>query len=131
MRPAREPFDPYTTLGLSPGADRAEIGRAYRRRARELHPDVTGTDTTAAMARLNRARDEAVARAGPGSRRTTRPEGAHASRSDGAHASGTEGHRGQRAGDRDQPAMGTDHEPEWADYWSAWNDPPRRRRTSG
>lgn len=119
VRPAREPFDPYTTLGLSPGADRAEIGRAYRRRAREIHPDATGTDTTAAMARLNRARDEAIARAAPGSRRTTR----HGS----APASGSAG-----ADDRsERPAAGTDHEPEWDDYWSAWNDPPRRRRTSG
>jgi len=123
MRPAREPFDPYTTLGLSPGADRAEIGRAYRRRAREIHPDATGTDTTAAMARLNRARDEAIARTAPGPRRTARRESAPASEPDGGY--------GRRAGDRGQPAMGTDHEPEWADYWSAWNDPPRRRRTSG
>ena len=119
VRPAREPFDPYTTLGLSPGADRAEIRRAYRRRARQLHPDATGTDTTAAMAGLNRARDEALARAAPASRRTTRRESAPTSGSAGAD-------------DRpERPAMGTDHEPEWADYWSAWNDPPRRRRTPG
>ncbi len=123
MRPAREPFDPYTTLGLSPGADRAEIGRAYRRRARELHPDATGTDTTAAMARLNRARDEAFERAAPGSRRPARRGN--------APAPGPGGDPDRPAGDHDQPTAGADHEPEWADYWSAWNDPPRRRRTSG
>jgi curved DNA-binding protein CbpA len=116
VRPIREPFDPYTTLGLSPGADRAEIGRAYRRRAREIHPDATGRDTTAAMARLKRARDEAIARARPGPRRTTRPESGAAPGSAGADE------RSER------PAAGTDHEPEWADYWSAWNEPPRRWR---
>jgi hypothetical protein len=125
VRPTRDPFDPYATLGLSPGADRAEIGRAYRRRARQLHPDATGTDTTSAMAGLNRARDEALARA-PASRRTARRGNAPAS------GPGGDDDRSAGADDRsERPAAGADHEPEWADYWSAWNDPPRRRRTSG
>jgi len=33
--------DPYVVLGVRSGADVAEIRRAFRRRARELHPDVS------------------------------------------------------------------------------------------
>lgn len=34
----------YEVLGVEPGADRATIRAAYRRRARETHPDSGGTD---------------------------------------------------------------------------------------
>ncbi len=123
MRPTREPFDPWATLGVARGADRAEIRRAYRRRARELHPDATGTDTTSAMAHLNRARDEALARALPGSSRPARP------RPDG-HAAGSTGGAGSTEGGDEAGSM-PGYELEWDDYWSAWNDPPRRWRSTG
>ncbi len=57
MRPRPQPEDHYAALGLEPGATRAEIRHAYRRRAMAVHPDVAGAGATAEMARLNRARE--------------------------------------------------------------------------
>lgn len=57
-------------LGLSPGAAAADVQRAYRRRARLLHPDIAGEGATARMAELNLARDEVLARL----RATDRPQ---------------------------------------------------------
>lgn len=47
----------YDELGLPPTATAAELHRAYRERARRLHPDVAGEDdsTADAMRRLNDA----------------------------------------------------------------------------
>lgn len=36
--------DPWTVLGLAPGAPRAEVKRAYRRLSRALHPDAAPGD---------------------------------------------------------------------------------------
>jgi len=47
----------WQVLGVSQHASQAEVDAAYRRRAREAHPDTGGSD--AAMARLNAARDQA------------------------------------------------------------------------
>ncbi|HET6744926.1 MAG TPA: J domain-containing protein [Candidatus Limnocylindria bacterium] len=44
--------DPYAILGVARGATRAEIGRAYRARAKQTHPDVGGVPP-AAMQDLN------------------------------------------------------------------------------
>lgn len=44
--------DPYTTLGLSRGADEAAIKKAYRKLAKELHPD-KNTDNPGATARFS------------------------------------------------------------------------------
>jgi curved DNA-binding protein CbpA len=49
-------------LGLSPGATAEDVQRAYRRRARLLHPDIAGEGATARMAELNLARDQVLAR---------------------------------------------------------------------
>jgi curved DNA-binding protein CbpA len=42
MRYLGEVSNPYTVLGLDPSAGPAEIKRAYRRRARDCHPDRHG-----------------------------------------------------------------------------------------
>ena len=47
--------DLYRVLGASPDASAEELHRAYRRRARELHPDVAGGGGEDAMRELNDA----------------------------------------------------------------------------
>lgn len=41
-------MDPYTVLGVPAGASRAEIVRAYRRAARDAHPDARPADPSGA-----------------------------------------------------------------------------------
>jgi DnaJ domain len=110
MRPSRRPADAHAVLGVEPGASRAEIRRAYRRRALEVHPDVAATDTTAEMADLNEARDQLLGERAQGSATPSEPDPGSAS---------TRRHRSAAK-------PGYDHAPIWDDYWSAWNDPPRR-----
>jgi hypothetical protein len=62
--------DPYQVLGVEPGASNARIKAAWRRLAREHHPDVTGGDGAAAraatrrMAEINTAYETLIARGG-------------------------------------------------------------------
>lgn len=105
VRPARRRPDPYATLGVEPGASAADIRRAYRRRALEVHPDIAGTDTTDQMADLNEARDRLLAEASE-------------------QGSGPKPPRRHPRGDPETAPY--DHSPTWDDYWAAWNDPPRR-----
>jgi DnaJ domain len=113
MRP-RARQDPHAVLGVQPGASRAEIRRAYRRRALETHPDVAGTHATADMAALNHARDELEARGeGPATEAHDPDDGAA---------------RWWRPGPlpTEEPAWPDEQQTVWPDYWSAWNDLPRR-----
>jgi len=50
-------MDPHATLGVPPGATPEEIARAYRERAKQLHPDLHPDDAEAAkeMADVNAA----------------------------------------------------------------------------
>ena len=49
--------DPFASLGLEWGATATEIKDAYRRMARELHPDVTTLDPTVAANQFRLVRD--------------------------------------------------------------------------
>lgn len=123
VRPSREPADPYAVLGVQPGASRAEVRRAYRRRALEIHPDTAATGdeaATDAMVRLNRARDQLLAR-GPG--RATRPPDASA---DASGASGPRSDATTPPEPRERPAWADAHDAAWTDHWAAWNEPRRR-----
>ena len=55
--------DPYSLLGVEPGADEDELRAARRRLAKDLHPDHAG-GSTEGMRRLNAAFDDAIARLG-------------------------------------------------------------------
>lgn len=49
-------IDPYATLGIPPGATRAEAGRAHRKLAKRYHPDVNpGPAAADRMRRINEA----------------------------------------------------------------------------
>jgi hypothetical protein len=52
--------DPFSVLGVEPGASVEELRAARRRLAKEVHPDHAGGDNEA-MRRLNRAFDAAIA----------------------------------------------------------------------
>jgi DnaJ domain len=49
--------DPYALLGLRPGASPEEVTAAYRRLAKEWHPDLAGPDAGRMMALINAAYD--------------------------------------------------------------------------
>jgi curved DNA-binding protein CbpA len=42
----------YKLLGVKPGASAAEIKKAFRRKAKKLHPDIAGASNAAAMRKL-------------------------------------------------------------------------------
>lgn len=54
--------DPYKVLGLSPGASKDEVTKAYRKLAKKYHPDLNPGDETAAkkMAEVNAAYDSII-----------------------------------------------------------------------
>jgi hypothetical protein len=56
--------DPFEVLGLARTATASEISEARRRLAKELHPDLGGSES--AMQAVNRAHDEALQMVGEG-----------------------------------------------------------------
>jgi hypothetical protein len=96
--------EPHEVLGVGRGASRSEIARAFRVRARLLHPDVSGSDTTAEMADLSAARDVLLPGAddAPVTIRGAEP--------------------------RERPGWASAHDAAWTDHWAAWNEPRRPDR---
>ena len=66
-------MDPYAVLGLSPGASLDEAARAYRRLAKEWHPDRAGESGMARMIGLNVAYELLRAEQRPGARVAVTP----------------------------------------------------------
>jgi curved DNA-binding protein CbpA len=93
--------DAHGVLGIAPGATAADVKRAYRRRARLLHPDIAGPHMTSRMAELNLARDALMA---------DFPPSAH----DVADVPV------EPAAPAAEPSRPPDHEAAWEDYWSTW-----------
>ncbi|MCL2809170.1 MAG: J domain-containing protein [Treponema sp.] len=48
-------FNHYDLLGVKPGASTAEIKKAFRKKAKQLHPDIAGNDGAEAMRKLIKA----------------------------------------------------------------------------
>jgi hypothetical protein len=55
------PLDPYSRLGLAPGASLADVKRAYRRLALEVHPDRAGSGSVSRFLAVKTAYDWIVA----------------------------------------------------------------------
>ncbi|HEX4363990.1 MAG TPA: J domain-containing protein [Solirubrobacteraceae bacterium] len=66
-------MDPYAVLGLAPGASLDEAARAYRRLAKDWHPDRVGDTGMARMIELNVAYELLRAEQRPGSRVVVTP----------------------------------------------------------
>jgi len=58
-------LDPYELLGLTPGASPDEVRRAYRRAARQLHPDAPGGGNAALFRLVTEAYERLTAPGGP------------------------------------------------------------------
>jgi hypothetical protein len=99
--------DPFAVLGLDPASSPQEASAAYRRLAKEWHPDRAGVDAARRMAEINAAYD--LLRAGDWQRRR---EGAHA---------GTRRHQGRAHG----------HAPSRRGPAGAWLSPATRRALGG
>lgn len=73
MATTRRPVgDPYARLGLAPGASLADVKRAYRRLAMDVHPDRAGSGSLQAFLEVKAAYEWIVAHrsfAEPGDRR--------------------------------------------------------------
>jgi hypothetical protein len=112
--------DPHRVLGLAPGASAAEIKRAYRRLAKEFHPDAAGEAAIPRFLAIQAAYDQLMGPAVAGAPAGRRPDGgrrpgwwadperARATR--GRRTSGTGASRSAGAGGDEAAASGRDGE---------------------
>jgi molecular chaperone DnaJ len=102
---------PYEVLGVSPAASQEDLRRAYRRRARETHPDLGGSDTQfravqIAWERIGDPEERAVYDRGRGGSSTTqtangfRPPTAGEARADTRPRARAYGHPGGQSRER-------------------------------
>jgi hypothetical protein len=105
--------DPYGVLGLPRGASQDEVKRAYRRLAKQHHPDATGGRTLARFLEIQAAYEQLVhgrvgggeAPAGGAPRPSWQADPARADATRRAYG------RGRRGGTRPPPAGGTARKP--------------------
>ena len=105
--------DPYGVLGLPRGASQDDVKRAYRRLAKQHHPDATGGRTLARFLEIQAAYEELVhgrvgggeAAADGGPRPSWQADPARADATRRAYG------RGRRGGTRPPPAGGTARKP--------------------
>jgi DnaJ-domain-containing protein 1 len=55
--PAQDMAKYYQALGLQPGASKAEVKAAYKKLAKENHPDIVGNSSNDRMVEINNAKD--------------------------------------------------------------------------
>lgn len=130
--------DPYRILGLAPGASTDDVKRAYRRLAKQFHPDSAGGAATSRFLAVQAAYEALVASGGPGrsagvGRRPPGPAAPGRRPSPGGRPAGTAG----GATFRDAGAGGRGTGPGRGAPWQADADRARatheayRRRTGG
>lgn len=95
--------DPYRVLGLSPGASKDEVTKAYRKLAKKYHPDLNPGDESAAkkMAEVNAAYDSIMNGTpyGPRARQQQAYTGQHSAGSPyGGYGGGSQGGYSQGGG---------------------------------
>jgi hypothetical protein len=119
--------DPYRILGLGPGASLDDVKRAYRRLAKQWHPDAAGPEAVARFLAIQGAY-EALAGPSRRGRTATRPGGRGSTRSSEAdpdRAQATrEAYRSRRRAWGPQPGAGGRADDPWA--WGTRTDRPPR-----
>jgi hypothetical protein len=124
--------DPHAVLGVEPGATATQIKAAWRRLARQHHPDLTGDDPAASrvatrqMAEINDAYAELTRDGGARQRRSTSGGGTDGA-GPGASFSGSRAGEGRRGGPpRPRPTRPVTGRVDTSETFRPRNEPLRR-----